>query len=131
MAWPCRLIFPEPEDMAKFGMPRNPNVGDMWIVPLEQAYRNALGVNYFRDWEGKRGVIVVYMPGGWHWLPDNMATSGGQRSGEGWKVTGEPPMITTSPSINAQGIYHGYIVNGVITDDVDGRRFSEDGKTQL
>lgn len=46
--------------------------------------------------------------------------------GEGWKVTGTPPTITVTPSINCIGSYHGYIRDGVITDDCEGRTFPEE-----
>jgi len=46
----------------------------------------------------------------------------------GWTVHGEPPFITVSPSINIGGVYHGFIVNGVLGDDVDGRKFDPQGK---
>ncbi len=36
--------------------------------------------------------------------------------GRPWSVTGEPPNITVSPSINVVGIWHGWIRDGVISD---------------
>lgn len=36
--------------------------------------------------------------------------------GKPWDVTGEPPRITVSPSINVIGIWHGWIKDGVIVD---------------
>lgn len=43
--------------------------------------------------------------------------------GDGWVVTGEIPLITLSPSINIVGSYHGYIQNGIIQEDCEGRKF--------
>lgn len=41
----------------------------------------------------------------------------------GWVVTGEPPNLTMQPSIRVHGGWHGYITNGVISDDVEGRQY--------
>lgn len=43
--------------------------------------------------------------------------------GETWTVNGDPPNISVSPSINAVGDYHGWLQNGVLSDDCEGRRF--------
>lgn len=40
-----------------------------------------------------------------------------------WSVSGDLPNVTVTPSINMVGVYHGWIQNGVITDDCDGRTF--------
>ncbi len=46
----------------------------------------------------------------------------------GWTITGEFPNITAHPSINShahssvQG-WHGYITNGVMSDDLEGRTY--------
>ncbi len=37
---------------------------------------------------------------------------------KGKLVDGRKPNITVSPSIDAKGIYHGYLKNGVLTDDL-------------
>lgn len=42
-------------------------------------------------------------------------------NGVGWTVTGEPPNITMTPSIRVHGGWHGYITNGVLSDDVEGK----------
>lgn len=42
----------------------------------------------------------------------------------GWTVSGEAPNLTVTPSINAAGEYHGFITNGVIGDDLEGRKFT-------
>lgn len=132
MSWPCKLIVLTDVERELHGMPTVPNVGDMWLTPMTPHREPQVGSNYLKDWKGKRDLICVYMPGGWIWMPDLMAYSGELgRHGNGWKVHGEPPCITCEPSINACGIYHGYIRDGVITEDVEGRRFSADGKVQI
>ncbi len=61
--------------------------------------------------------LIVRTPGG-DWMVD-----GPSSNGNGWERTGEVPNITASPSILCQKAYHGYLKNGVLTDDVDGRKF--------
>lgn len=41
----------------------------------------------------------------------------------GWSVTGDAPNITMYPSINLSGIYHGFLQNGVLSDDCEGRKY--------
>lgn len=113
MSWPCRMVK---------GPGRN--VGDMWFAPemVEQGHYHgyALSNEYKRDWQGKRYPIWVVLPSGTHFCIDSQVTDDG---GRGWSVTGEAPNITVTPSINAVGIYHGFLVNGVLSEDVDGRTF--------
>lgn len=40
-----------------------------------------------------------------------------------WTVKGEWPNVTITPSIHCTGSYHGYVRDGVVTDDCDGRKF--------
>lgn len=42
-----------------------------------------------------------------------------------WQCSGAPPNVTVHPSINVVGVYHGWIRDGVISDDVEGRTFDE------
>jgi len=51
---------------------------------------------------------------------------------EGWDVTikgemcdGEPLYITVHPSINCVGSYHGWLKNGIISKDVEGRKYPD------
>lgn len=48
---------------------------------------------------------------------------------DGWKVAGTPPRITVSPSIHYPDYYHGWLKDGVISDDCDGRKFDASGKS--
>jgi hypothetical protein len=53
------------------------------------------------------------MPDGAYLWHTNMTAS---ESKDYWTVTGEPPAITVSPSINiGPEIWHGHIVNGEMT----------------
>lgn len=113
MSWRCRLV----------DSPKNAQVGDMWFAPhmLEQewTYGFKLSAEYRRDWEGKRAPLMVILPNGSQFCVDGATTDDGDG---GWTVTGEPPLITVSPSINVVGLYHGFLQNGVLSDDVEGRK---------
>lgn len=41
--------------------------------------------------------------------------AGARPDGPGWTITGALPNITASPSINAEGVWHGWLNNGVLT----------------
>jgi hypothetical protein len=70
---------------------------------------------YWDDWSDKRPPIIVICPNGRQWCVDQKSSNG-----EGWKVTGEWPNITCTPSIVVPG-YHGFLQNGIFTDDLEGR----------
>lgn len=124
MSWTCRFLEKKPDE------PSEIQIGDMWyanhliddldlLVTYEEQF---FSVEYKRDWMGKRPPIFVKLPGGAHFSPDFRATN--PAHGEsGWVVTGNPPNITVSPSINAIGMYHGFLQNGILSDDVEGRKF--------
>jgi hypothetical protein len=82
-----------------------------------------LSPKYLRDWRGKRPPLVVILPDMTRFVVDSLAVQGGRYYGDGWTVTGEPPLLTVQPSINIPGSYHGYVTAGVISDDVEGRKF--------
>jgi hypothetical protein len=114
MAWTIKYHEQKPE---------KPAIGDMWPAPWflgeEHSRLFWTSTQYDRDWAGKRPPLVVVLPGGHAHCVD----IGGTGNRDGWIVTGEPPRITVSPSINVHGIYHGWIKEGVITDDCEGRKF--------
>jgi hypothetical protein len=62
------------------------------------------------------------LPGGYTFCIDSRARRDGKAYGDGWKVSGEMPNISLTPSINIVGSYHGFITNGVISDDLEARR---------
>lgn len=66
----------------------------------------------------------VQMPCGIEWIVYGPSSDGGK-----WDVQGVPPRITVSPSINLQGAYHGWIKDGVISDDCEGRKFPKHPST--
>ena len=111
---------------------RWPSVGEMWFAPwlLDDPHPHVgdeLSPNYLRDWKGKRPPLIVRLPGVCDFLVDGRAWRDGKSYGDGWVVTGTPPLITVSPSINVGGIYHGYIRDGIITPDVEGRTYTAEG----
>lgn len=116
---------------------------DHWQVNEERLWSGSLdgelypirehppGATWACDWfpeEGPNGHFTgpdgkawaVMLPAGVEWMIYSYA-SGNPKSK--WTVQGAPPNITVSPSISQVGIYHGYIRNGVITDDCEGRKF--------
>ena len=66
-------------------------------------------------------VCVVLPPGGaagWFY-PYHVYQNNQQ-----WTVEGDWPNVTITPSINCPGYYHGWIRDGQITDDCEGRVFN-------
>lgn len=126
MSWRCQLFESREAIVVKFGFVP---VGAMWPWPsLNETdfggYTTYIGDNYRRDWEGKRAPLVVKLPDGTEFCVDERASHEiGKPSGSGWAVTGTAPAITVAPSINIIGRYHGFLQNGVITDDCEGRTF--------
>lgn len=122
MSWPLRYYETRPEQ---------PQVGDMWPAPWLVRGEHT-GIDFFlsdahlaarRAGTITRDPLVVRLPDRTDFCVDGPTFSAGQRGSGGWHVTGEPPAITLTPSINIVGSYHGWIQNGVITDDCEGRKF--------
>lgn len=79
-----------------------------------------LSVHYWRDWSAKRPPICVVCPNGETWEIDRKSSNG-----DGWKVTGDLPNISCTPSIVVHG-YHGHLGSngappGQFTGDIEGR----------
>jgi hypothetical protein len=123
--WKCRLI-----DFSKVDKDNQPQPGDMWFAPWlsedneywEFNKTQILSPEYLRDWLGKRLPVFVCLPGGCWWSPDSRASG----KDSGWTVTGEAPELTALPSINCVGSYHGWLQNGFLTDDCEGRAFPQE-----
>lgn len=100
--------------------------GSIWPMDLDEipGLSKSLSLRYYREHSATRAPLFVVMPDGSTFCVDSMAwTPERGHYGEGWTVTGTPPNLTLTPSINLTGRYHGYIRDGVITDDVEGRTF--------
>lgn len=67
---------------------------------------------------GRGYFIWVVLPSRDLFTPDRLSSNGVS----GWTVAGEFPNITVTPSIESCN-YHGFITDGVLTDDLDGRTF--------
>lgn len=76
-------------------------------------HRDYLSKFYWQDWSDKRPPICVLCPGGGEWCIDAKSNNG-----DGWRVTGEPPKITATPSILLPN-YHGFLKDGLFTPDLD------------
>jgi hypothetical protein len=82
-----------------------------------------LSSHYLTTWARKRSPLMVLTPNGRMWCVDQVSTNG-----TGWIVTGDAPIITAMPSIVVPG-YHGWLRDGVFSDDIEGRGIS--GEMQL
>jgi hypothetical protein len=114
VSWPLRLV--DPADLRARG--EQPQPGDVWFAPWLLDVPGLLSVHYERDSRGKRPPIIVRCPDGADWCPDRPSTNG-----SGWTVTGDAPRFTASPSIASIGGYHGFLRDGVLTDDVEGKHW--------
>jgi hypothetical protein len=97
--WPLPHIGPGSEDRA-------------WAEDV------LLSIEYLRD-HAERDPLCLRLPDGSHWVMDCRAAQGNET---GWTITGEAPVLTASPSINT-GRYHGWLIDGVLSEDLDGRRY--------
>lgn len=95
-----------------------------------QFRKSLLSQKYWRDHAARRAPIVVVLPGGDEWCIDQMARANGECYGDGWDVTGtiEGGNLTVSPSINMPPTYHGWIQNGFVSDDCEGRQYDENNR---
>lgn len=144
--WACRMV-PAPGDIPGATPWKELRVGDMWFAPylLEaeaQGRMEKLSGKYWAQHARRRAPLVVRLPGPCDFAVDTLAwrTEAGadgvsrlRHLGDGWDVSGEPPLLVVSPSINIGGTYHGYLgSNGVapghIGPDVEGRVYDADGR---
>lgn len=113
MPWPCQLFFQHPQEPLLFKAQ-----GDADYVPYSQLPIGAMWM------DGEE--LCVLLPSRDEWNVDrgrklNEAKS--TRRLPQWTWTGKPPNVTATPSINSVGRYHGWLRDGVLSDDVDGRKF--------
>ena len=117
MTWQCKFIeHPELNADGNIDIAKR-EVGDMWFldVPQEELKERHLAAQYFAQ-NANRKPLVVMLPGRHYLLIDGQCFNGEQGYYGGWTVTGVPPNITVSPSINMVGRYHGFLQNGIIGD---------------
>lgn len=128
--------------------PDHPEVGDCWYAPYMRGRKylrqpkpadsgpamaveeqEVLSPRYYREHAAQRDPVVVCMPDGRYFCIDGRACDHERDYyGEGWLVQGTLPDITITPSINLVDSYHGWIKNGIITDDCEGRRYDDQGR---
>ena len=126
MAWKVHLLTEE-EQRAYFDGKYTPKVGDMWFSKWRlEDMPHFISPYYFQHWASKRPPLDIALPSseGWGYVQhciDMRTISNGVPNENGWVVTGEPENITVSPSINLVGIYHGWLQNGVLSEDCEGR----------
>jgi len=129
MSWNCFLVTAV--DLAE---PRQVYPDDPEVT-TRTAYRLADGREVlFQEllvgamWESARRGLCVKLPGhptGVIWAMREQGTDGHSS----WVITGTPPNVTATPSINFVGVYHGFVTAGVVTDDCEGRKFDDLGKS--
>lgn len=121
MPWP--IVLYDTREEARVAGHGQVRPGAMWPAPWVLARDSqCLSPHYWALPEPRRVPLVVKLPDltefvidGVYWNPEQGF------HGDGWTVEGIPPQLTLAPSINIVGSYHGYIANGIIGDDVDGR----------
>lgn len=131
MPWPLRFLDGEKPWT-------NGQIGDCWYYPnwdseelLHQKIRehflnHQASRQYKEQWADKRPPIIIRLPSGpaspdeFYSRPENATER------NGWTVTGsiEDGSLNVSPSVNIVGWFHGFIQNGQISDDVEGRTFT-------
>lgn len=95
--------------------------GDVFELP--NAEPGAMWDAWWLEPKGEDGRhLVVKLPDGWEWEVDGPSSE----APAGWERQGEPPEITVSPSIASPG-YHGFLVAGELTDDLEGRTYDGEG----
>jgi hypothetical protein len=143
MSWPCRLI-----EYTKEVNGKTLQVGDMFFYTPPEGYdvdkdedgwdwpghfcRQEVLSGYYKANNSHRPPLFVFLPGRTLFCVDGACWRAGSDNKieyyGGWSVTGEAPVITMSPSINIVGSYHGFLQNGVISEDCEGRRYDESGR---
>lgn len=99
--------------------------GSYWTIPLKDLKDKEkmwlavrpLSPEFYAS--GRDFVTWMILPGGAEWSPDLLSSE----SSQGWTTTGELPNITVHPSVHQIGRYHGFVTDGVLTDDLEGRTY--------
>lgn len=153
MPWTCRLLTITGTEFVEYDPPRGNLLGEtvflddkrnhiklsdlkpgnMFLLPENRnkdewpwyfTTDDDLSDYYHRENKKHREPLFVMLPGRVLFLVDGKCHSDGKKYG-GWTVTGNPPNITVTPSINIGGIYHGFLKDGILSDDVEQRVFSD------
>lgn len=113
MSWQCFMVKFSPQGGNWFELADGTTVNFSDLAP---------GAMWWEDED-----LVVKLPSNTDWNIDRgariNATIGNARVPQ-WSRIGTPPMVTAMPSINHMGQYHGWLKDGVLSDDVEGRVFT-------
>lgn len=91
--------------------------GAIWRADwLEQIHDNPYADPFGRAW-------ALMMPCGIEWMIYGHSSGDAGQKGPKWDVRGTVPNITVRPSINLMGRYHGFVENGIVLPDVEGRTY--------
>ena len=130
MAWPCYLVEFHPQLLTHWREVKSDN--KPWDDVHGAEFDALLQWKDLRPgamwWDGDE--LSVKLPSGSEWNIDQgrrynvQPERAGKKPLPAWTRTGEPPRVTAYPSINHQGKYHGWLKDGVLTDDCEGRTFS-------
>lgn len=133
MPWPLKFIANPKRDKNGNIDIHVMSIGDCWFLnppthlteqELAEWWRcRHLTDQYYSD-NSKRPPLVILLPGKTYFVADSKCFSLEKGYYDGWKVVGDPANLTIAPSVNFKGAYHGYITNGIIGNDVEGRKFS-------
>lgn len=131
MTWPCRLIEWTGETKKA-----DLRVGDMFFAPHyadDVGYwpfiysREKLLSDYYKTWNSERRPILMWMPGQFVLCLDAMWGSPKGLYG-GHIVTGDAPKITLNEEIIFADVYRGTLVDGVLSEDLNGRKYRDNGE---
>jgi len=128
MPWQCFMV----EDL---GYSQNENGEVSWrkfrLADGSEVLWNDLkpGAMWWSRYSGEPDELCIKLPGGNVGNEFNMDLGRHRNEGKmtkihpAWQRTGEAPNITLTPSINWVGQYHGWLQNGILTDDCEGRTY--------
>lgn len=93
--------------------------------------------DYYHQNNSHRLPLFVVVPTLYLFCLDGQCHSSERGYYGGWTITGttesvdgRPMTLTCSPSINIGGTYHGWLGNGILSDDCEGRKYDEHGDLQ-
>lgn len=118
MRWKCFLVDSKPYLGDEFYRPgamwfgersADPFTYDMW--PSDEFMNSS------------RKPLYVLLPSNARYLEYFFIDMKDYEDKGGWRYTGTPPIITVTPSINCVGRYHGYVQDGYVSKDVEGRTY--------
>lgn len=127
--WPstcsCGYSFTDDDEWqcSQFRIYQRTNTQDQYTLTYGQPDSAKPGAMWQATWWTEtEEYLILRLPNGHDWAIDGPSTSGG-----GWTRTGVAPIITARPSIWSRtepSGYHGWLTDGVLSDDLDGRSYA-------